>query len=157
LTVTLFPAQLLSLHIFYQLTVIGTTPSGLTSATGVPLDGLGNGTPGTNYVRMFSGGILVGPTPAMLSADPKKFAAEQKELAADEKKWVAEPKKWAADEKKWAAVEKRLAAAEKKLAAQLRVVKGPSASAVDALSALGKSTARPKAVRIHVGHVHPRR
>jgi len=155
-TVTLFPTQLLSLHTFYQLTVNGTTPSGLTGATGVPLDGLGNGTPGTNYVKMFSGAILVGPAPAMLSAEPKKLAAAKKELAADEKKWVAEPKKLGAEKKELAAAQKKLAAAQKRLAAQLRLVQGPSGSAIDALSALGKSTARPKAVRIHVGHHHPR-
>ena len=34
LTVTLFPEQLLSLTAFYQLTVNGTTPNGLTGATG---------------------------------------------------------------------------------------------------------------------------
>jgi hypothetical protein len=150
LTVTLFPSALLSLHTFYQLTVNGATPNGLTSSTGVALDGAGNGTSGTNFVQMFGGGILVGPAPAMLTAQPKRFAAEKKELAADEKKWAAEVKK--AD-----AVAKKLATAQKKLAAQLRRVKSPSASAVDALSALDKSTARPKAVRVHVGLLHPRR
>ena len=93
LTVTLVPSELLSLHTFYQLTVNGATPNGLTSSTGVPLDGQGNGTPGTNFVSMFGGGILVGPAPAMLTAQPKRFAAEKKQLAADEKKWAAEVKK----------------------------------------------------------------
>ena len=101
LTVTLFPAQRLNLHVFYQLTVNGTTPSGLTGATGVPLDGLGNGTPSTNYVRMFSGGILAGPAPAMLSAEPKEFAAAQKELVANEKKWAAAKEKPRPDRKGW--------------------------------------------------------
>ena len=127
---------------FYQLTVIGTTPSGLTGATGVPLDGLGNGTPGTNYVTMFSGSILAGPAPAMLRADPKKFAIEQRKFASERKKLAAE--------------EKKLPAEERKLAAHLRLIKGPSASAVDALSALGKLTAKPRAVGVHVGHHHPR-
>ena len=143
LTVTLFPAERLDLHKFYQLTVNGTTPSGLTGATGVPLDGLGNGTPGTNYVRKFSGKILAGPAPALLSAERNKMDAEQKELAAEEKKLAAEPKK--------------PAAAQKALVVQLRLVKSPSPSAVDALSAMGKLTARTKAVRIRVGHLHPRR
>ena len=49
LTVTLFPSELLSLHTFYQLTVKGATPNGLSRSTGVPLDGQGNGTPGTNF------------------------------------------------------------------------------------------------------------
>ena len=66
LTVTLSPSELLSLHEFYQLTVIGTPPSGLTSATGVPIDGADNGTSGTNYVMTFCGNILAGPAPALL-------------------------------------------------------------------------------------------
>ena len=73
LTVTLIPAQLLTLTAIYQLTVNGTTPSGLTSATGVLLDGAGNGTPGTNFVRMFSGGILAGPATAVLSCATEAF------------------------------------------------------------------------------------
>jgi large repetitive protein len=148
LTVTLFPAHRLNLHVFYQLTVNGTTPSGLTGATGVPLDGLGNGTSGTNFVRTFSGGILAGPAPALLNATPKRFAAAQRELSADEKKWAAESKNLAAEQRK-------LAAAEKRLAARLRLIQRPSA--VEALSALGNSTASPKAIRIHVGYLEAAR
>jgi hypothetical protein len=150
LSVTLFPAHQLNLHIFYQLTVNGTAPSGLTGATGIRLDGLGNGTSGTNYVRMFSGGILAGPAPAMLSANPKRFASEQRELSAHEKKWATEPKNLAAEQRK-------MAAAKKRMAAHLRLIQGRRASAVEALSALGKSTASPKDVLIHVGYLHPRR
>ena len=80
-TVTLSPSQLLSLHTFYQLTVIGTPPTGLTSATGVPIDGADNGTSGTNFVMTFSGEILAGPAPTLLRTDPKRFAAEQRKLA----------------------------------------------------------------------------
>ncbi len=156
LTVTIVPSQLLSLDLFYQLTVNGTTPNGLTSASGVPLDGLDNGTPGSNYVKMFSGGILVGASPAMLSAEPKRYAAEQKELAAERKSWLAKPSRVVAAHKNMAAARKRMATAQKKLAAQLGLVEGPSASAVDALGALGNSTAKAKAVRIHVGKHHPR-
>ena len=156
LTVTLFPSELLSLHTFYQLTVNGATPNGLTSSTGVPLDGKGNGTPGTNFVSMFGGGILVGPAPAMLSAQPKRFAAEKKQLAADEKKWAAEVKKANALKKHAAVAAKKLAATEKKLATQLERANGPSASAVDELSALGALIARPKAIRVQIALHHPR-
>ncbi|MFI5459447.1 MAG: IPT/TIG domain-containing protein [Isosphaerales bacterium] len=106
LTVTLYPAQRLDIHNLYRVTVNGTTPSGLTSATGVPLDGQGNGTPGTNYSAVISPKTLAGPAPATQVA------------------------------------------ARKTLAAHRRLIKGPSASAVDALSASGKLTARPKGVGI---------
>ena len=142
LTVTLFPAKRLNLHVFHQLTVNGASPVGLVGATGVPLDGLGNGAPGTNFVRMFSGEILAGPASAMLSKEPKKFAAAQKQLAAGEKKWASEPKKAGA-------AQRTLAAAQRTLAAHVRLVNGPSAS--------GELAAKPKAVRLHVGHLHPRR
>ena len=156
LTVTLVPSQLLSLHTFYQLTVNGTAPSGLTGATGLLLDGAGNGIPGSNFVTMFGGGILAGAAPALQSAQPKRFAAEQRELATERKSWASERGRVAAAHKSLAVARKKMATAQKKLAAQLRLVKGPSASAVDALSALDKSTASPKAVRVHVGKHHPR-
>jgi IPT/TIG domain len=62
-TVTVDPAQKLSLHKLYRLTVNGLTPGGLTGATGVPLAGRG-GVSGTNYVAVISGKILAGPAPA---------------------------------------------------------------------------------------------
>ena len=130
---TLFPIHRLDLHKLYQLTVNGRTPIGLTGATGVPLDGLGIGTPGTNYVRKFSGKILAGPAPAMLSVNPKKFGNEQKDYVAEEKKL--------------AAAEEKPAARQKRLAVVLPLLKGPLASAADALSALGRSTARPMRIR----------
>jgi hypothetical protein len=63
-------------------------------------------------------------------------------LAADEKKWASAPKKAGA-------AQRTLAAAQRTLAAHVRLVNGPSAS--------GKLAANPKAVRLHVGHLHPRR
>jgi hypothetical protein len=150
LTVTLIPSSLLSLHTFYQLTVNGTTPNGLTSSTGVALDGAGNGTPGTNFVNVFGGGILVGPAPALLSADPKLFATKKKALAADEKKWAAEVKTADADAKKAAIAAKKLAVTEQRTAARLAAsANGPSASAVDALSAVAELTAKPKTGQNH--------
>ena len=119
LTVTLLPSQLLSLQVFYQLTVNGMPPSGLTSATGVPIDGAGTGTPGTDFVRMFSGGILAGPAPVMQIAQPKRFLAEQRELAALEKKIAAEPHRLAAAHARLVAAEKQMAASVRKLAAQV--------------------------------------
>jgi IPT/TIG domain len=156
LTVTLVPTQRLSLDIFYQLTVNGTAPNGLTGATGVLLDGAGNGAPGSNFVRMFSGGILVGASPALKVEQPKRFAAEQAEFAAERQSWATEPRRVAAAHKGLAIARNKMAVAQKKLAAQLRVADGPTATDVDALAASGKLTAKPKAVRIHVGKHHPR-
>ena len=51
-TVTLFPSQLLNLHLVYQITVNGMAPLGLTNTSGVLLDGRGNGQPGTNFVAI---------------------------------------------------------------------------------------------------------
>ena len=156
LTVTIVPSQLLSLDTFYELTVNGTTPNGLTGATGIPLDGLGNGTSGSNFVKMFGGGILVGASPALQIAQPKRFAAEQNDFAAEKKSWATEPKRAVEAHKALALARKKMAAAQAKLATALHVVKGPSASAVDAIAASGKSSAKPKAVRVRVGHHHPR-
>ena len=137
LTVTLFPSQLLNLESFYQLTVNGATPSGLTSSTGVPIDGAGNGTPGTNYVRMFSGGILAGPAPEMLRTAPRRFFAEARELAALEKRLAAVPNRRIALHKRLAAAEKRLAAAVRRLTAQAVREEAPAVKAVDQLLASG--------------------
>jgi hypothetical protein len=133
LTVTLFPTQLLSLQQTYQLTVIGTPPNGLTSASGVPIDGAGNGTSGTNFVETFSGNILAGPAPQMLRANPARFAAELKQLAAHEKRWKAQSHSSAAARRRLAAAEKRMAALARRLAAQAARDSRPSASAVDQL------------------------
>lgn len=51
-TVTLTPASLLSPRVPYQLTVGGTGPGGVADVDEVLLDGLGNGHPGRNYVRI---------------------------------------------------------------------------------------------------------
>jgi hypothetical protein len=85
---------------------------------------------------------LAGASPALLRANPKKFAVEQKKLASERNKLAAEAK--------------RVPAAEKKLAAHLRLIEGPQAKAVDALSASGKLIVEPKAVRARVVHHHPR-
>jgi hypothetical protein len=163
LTVTLTPSQLLTLQQVYQLTVVGMQPGGLTSSTGVPLDGLGNGTPGSNYVKMFSGEILGGPATAMQTTNPKKFAAELKELARKEKEFHAGAKKPGAAARKLAAAEKRFAAAQKRVAAVTktsaadpRLVEVVSSSAVDALSVSGELTPAPAPSPVAVGRNHPR-
>jgi IPT/TIG domain len=183
LTVTLTPSQLLNLQMVYQLTVIGTTPGGLTSATGVPLDGLGNGTPGSNYVNMFSGEILAGPAVALQTTAPKTFAAEQREYVRKEKSFAAETKKPGVELRKVAAAEKRMAARQKRIAAETeksgararsvnvrsnsavktrtaaaspQVVTVLSASAVDALSVSGDLTPPPAPSPVRLGSNHPR-
>ncbi len=150
LTVTLIPAQHLTLTAMYQLTVNGTTPGGLTSATGVPLDGAGNGTPGTNFVRMFSGGILAGPATALQSAQPKRFAALQRQLAADMKRFAAERSKLTAAQR--FAQAKRVAALEKRLATNTRLKKEFAAQAVDHVLGSGNVSVKRIAARRHGRH-----
>ena len=60
-TVTLHPATRLYLFQRYKLVVNGMPPSGLAGPSGILLDGLGNGIPGSDYVRNFGPGILAGP------------------------------------------------------------------------------------------------
>ena len=60
-TVTLHPATRLYLFRRYKLVVNGMPPAGLAGPSGVLLDGLGNGIPGSDYVRNFGPAILAGP------------------------------------------------------------------------------------------------
>ncbi|WZO98058.1 right-handed parallel beta-helix repeat-containing protein [Isosphaeraceae bacterium EP7] len=53
-TVTLTPARRLDIHKVYTLTVLGTGSTHLTGADGLALDGVGNGTPGSNFVAPIS-------------------------------------------------------------------------------------------------------
>ncbi len=62
LAVTINPARRLPLHDTFLLTINGTTPGRLTDTFGTPLDGLGNGLPGSNYVRAFGRDVLAGPS-----------------------------------------------------------------------------------------------
>jgi hypothetical protein len=66
-TVTLSFAKRLNVHYYYQLTINGTPPSGLTDPAGQFLDGAGNGQAGTNYVKVFGPSILQGPALAASS------------------------------------------------------------------------------------------
>jgi uncharacterized repeat protein (TIGR01451 family) len=64
-TVTLHPAKLLPLRFKYELVVNGSTPTGVSSSSGVLLDGVGNGVPGSDFVRVFGSGFLAGPNRAL--------------------------------------------------------------------------------------------
>ena len=59
--VTLATGRRLPLHLSYRLTVVGTPPGGVTSASGVPLDGSGTGQPGSDYEATFGREALVRP------------------------------------------------------------------------------------------------
>jgi parallel beta-helix repeat protein len=60
-TVTLEPASRVYLFGHYQLVVNGSTPTGVAGATGLLLDGRGNGVPGSDYLATFGKEILAGP------------------------------------------------------------------------------------------------
>jgi hypothetical protein len=62
--VTLPPAERLPLHDSFLLTVNGTAPNGLAGATGTPLEGSGNGHPGSNFVVRFGMNALAGSSDA---------------------------------------------------------------------------------------------
>jgi hypothetical protein len=59
-SVTLRFGRFLNVHHHYKITVDGTTPDGLTSASGVALDGTSTGRPGSDYVQSIGMGILAG-------------------------------------------------------------------------------------------------
>ena len=63
-TVTLRLRDRLNVHLRYDLTVIGTAPDGVSSPSGVFLDGAGTGHPGSNYETNFGREILAGPASA---------------------------------------------------------------------------------------------
>jgi hypothetical protein len=64
-TVTLIPAIRLNIHYDYTLIINGHGPYGAMSAAGLSLDGAGNGTGGTNYVKSFGSESVVWPRPMM--------------------------------------------------------------------------------------------
>jgi hypothetical protein len=61
-TVTLHPVHLVYLYGHYRLLVNGSTPTGVRGATGLLLDGKGNGQPGSDFVKTFGMEILAGPS-----------------------------------------------------------------------------------------------
>jgi hypothetical protein len=60
--VLLKPAGPLPVYGSFVLTVNGTAPGGLRSASGVLLDGIGNGKPGSNFVQRFGQDAVAGPS-----------------------------------------------------------------------------------------------
>ena len=68
-TVTLHPAHRVYLFHQYRLLVNGSTPTGVTGATGLLLDGNGNGQPGSDFVTTFGKTILAGPNVQVASAE----------------------------------------------------------------------------------------
>jgi hypothetical protein len=59
MTVTIQPRILLDIHRTYRLIVIGRQPTGITSSTGVFLDGAGTGQPATDFVTNITRKTLV--------------------------------------------------------------------------------------------------
>jgi Bacterial Ig-like domain (group 3)/Right handed beta helix region len=63
LTVTLVPAHRLDVHDTYRLMVDGTTQAGLRGPSGILLDAIAVGNPGTNYHALITWRTLAGPAP----------------------------------------------------------------------------------------------
>jgi hypothetical protein len=63
-TVTLTTAKRLNLHQIFQITASGISPQGLENVSGVPLDGKGNGSPGSSFVLRFGGPTSLKGIPA---------------------------------------------------------------------------------------------
>jgi hypothetical protein len=76
-TVTLRFSERLALHTRYRLTVNGSTPGGVTGASGLLIDGAGTGSPGSNYVRTFGPEILVNSNPPSTSVAQARYIARE--------------------------------------------------------------------------------
>ena len=70
-SVSLSPTRQLPLHYRYALQISGDPESGLVSESGVPLDGVGAGEPGTNYLRIFDRKALVMTSPVVPKPVPE--------------------------------------------------------------------------------------
>jgi hypothetical protein len=68
-TVTLHPVMRVYVYVHYRLVVNGSTPTGVRDATGLLLDGKGNGQPGSAYVKTFGTSILAGPNDQISRAE----------------------------------------------------------------------------------------
>ena len=84
-TVTLSPAYLLNFHHRFRLTVIGTTPSGVTDTKGSLLDGQNTGHPGSSFVKIITAKDLVFTAAELkdprLLREMKSFSASRQGLA----------------------------------------------------------------------------
>ncbi|WP_406698513.1 right-handed parallel beta-helix repeat-containing protein [Singulisphaera sp. Ch08] len=74
-SVTLHPAQRLDPRNTYRLTVRGTAPGGVASSTGVFLDGVGTGQPGSDFVTTIARGIVVRPSRAFFNQVRYRWAS----------------------------------------------------------------------------------
>jgi hypothetical protein len=61
-TVTLRPHRRFNFHRNFRFTIFGTSRGGVANPAGIPLDGLGNGKPGSNYVTILNRSELVVPS-----------------------------------------------------------------------------------------------
>lgn len=75
-TVTLYPAERLKLRNLYQLTVVGTAPSGVAGASGASLDGSGTGHPGSDFARTIKRGMLAGSSRAFFNRIRQRWATQ---------------------------------------------------------------------------------
>ncbi len=87
-TVSLRPRLPLPLRLTYQLTVVGTPPSGLTGNDGDYLDGAGSAVPGTDYTATFGRESLVNPGPSR-----QREAWWERMLEAFRRRDVLEPRR----------------------------------------------------------------
>ena len=81
-TVTLTLRNRLNVHLRDELTVNGTTPTGVSSPDGVLLDGADTGRPGSNFQAIFGREILAGPARAINRAAQLRQAAALRASAA---------------------------------------------------------------------------
>ncbi len=80
-SVTLVPAQRLDIHYRYQLTVNGTTSTGVRGISGLLIDGAGTGRPGSDYTAVIDRSTLAGPVPRV-SSKPEAASVATKSTSA---------------------------------------------------------------------------
>ncbi len=83
-TVTLRFHKLLHLFARYRLTVNGSTPGGVSDASGRLIDGAGTGQPGSNFVRTFGRNILAGPNPSSTRLAPTRSSRKHSSVTRRE-------------------------------------------------------------------------
>jgi hypothetical protein len=123
MTVTLYPRKSLDIHAIYQITLIGTGPGGITSASGLLLDGPQVGTAGTNYVGLLEASQLV--LGEKVPGGPEQLAKLKRELAqieANQAKELAKPNSTA----KKQVVKKSLVPVVKKVVHQTKIPGKPT-------------------------------
>ncbi len=82
-SVTLVPAQRLDVHYRYELTVNGTTSTGVRGASGLLIDGAGTGQPGSDYTAVIDRSTLAGRASSISSTlDAAALARAEKAAKA---------------------------------------------------------------------------